>query len=570
MAASTPVFEHRCWSMSTFSNPELLEKTLDRALLEAPRHNINCIEIKDYSGSWIDLPGKFGRYPKLANAKTLTLQGRPWTADDRRQRAAVLKRLAAKVKAAGLEFQVWYHCFAHWPKEVTQLYPQLGDASSQELYDFLAQTFRDGLDYFSEIDGVTITSLQETPSILRFGGDVPLVDRLERLYRVFVDVCQERGKRLVFRDFIVKKSEFDLFDDVMQRLPNWVWVQTKDVVADWGGEEKPVNPFIFRYARYPKPLLVEFELSNNYAGEMEIPWCHPEYLWRRIRMMAEMGLKGGVGRLVNTDDVVDTTIFDTPNDIMVWAFSRFMVDPGRLLRHDTDEWDRSYDQFDMSLWRNWADEKFGRAAAPAIIQLLRRTPMLMDLTNNQCGSHFLCGRFNTPDTPENRRRFAEGLTGGYRSIPFVVRAIRKAGGDLARVEKAEAMRLVEEGLALIESLRPILSESGYRMLHGAYDRSKYLVGIYQAMVNAIVTAMEVDAGTATPEQLQRDCGRLHAAGAAAAAAYSPRLLEGTPIAAHVLADYILTMPGRIDELLRIAEQPFCIAEMESREQKPQK
>jgi hypothetical protein len=556
MASVKPAFEYRCWSMSTFHNLPLLEATLDRALAEAPRHNINVIEIKDYCGSWIDLPDKFEKYPKLAAADTLTIQNAALTRRQRFERAATLKRLAKKVKAAGLELQVWYHCFGHWAKEITQLYPQLADASSQELYDFLAQTVRDGLDYYDEIDGITITSLNETPSILYFSGETSLADRLERLYRVFVDVCAERKKRLIFRDFIVKKSEFDLFDQVMHRLPDWVWVETKDIVADWGGEEKPLNPLIPRYANYKKPLLVEFELSNNYAGEMEIPWCHPEYLWRRIRLMAEMGLKGGIGRLVNTDHVVDTTIFDTPNDIMVWAFSRFMVDPGRLLRRDSDEWDRSYDQFDMSLWRNWADEKFGSAAAPAVITLLRRTPMLMDLTINHCGSHLLVGRFNMPDTAENRKKFAPQLTHPYRSIPYALRAIRLAGGDLARTEKAEAMRLVLEGLAQIEQLRPSMKESGYRMLFGAYDRSKYIVGICQAMVDALVTAMEVDAGKAKPQQLEQCCARLHAAGDATAAAYGPRLLEGMPIAAHVFADYILQLPGRINEHLEIAERPF--------------
>jgi hypothetical protein len=231
-----------------------------------------------------------------------------------------------------------------------------------------------------------------------------------------------------------------------------------------------------------------------------------------------------------------------------------MVDPGRVLREPEDEWDRTYDRFDMSVWRDCANFRFGEKAAVEVIDILRGTPRLVEQTLTTCGSHFLCARFNVPDTRENREWFKRLLTHPYRSLLGVAWAIERCGRDLARAEKAQAMRFVQESLARIEKMKPILRPGGYENLHGAFDRSRYIVAIYQAMVEAVIAALEVDEGSSPRERLKKATDDLRAAADAATAVYSDRLLEGTPIAAHAVAEFIDEMPGKMKEYLATYER----------------
>lgn len=545
MTETEQFFHYRAWSISVWEDWDFFERNLNRALVEAPRHNINCIELQDYVMSFIDMPARFDNYPRLAGTDPLTYRcrGKGPTAMTRRDRAAATARLrdmACKVKEAGYELQVWYHCFRDLPMETFDLHPELRAPDGTALYEFMADCLRDAFAAIPEIDGLTVTSLCEVPRLLSDADGGTPVDRITRLFRSLSNTCEEHGKRLILRDFIVRKDEFDSFDRVVDELPDSVVLQTKNVVADWGGHEKPVNHYITRYARKSKRLVVEFELANNFTGETEIPWCDPEQIWRHIRHMAELGVWGGVGRLVNADTLTAGTIFDTPNEVNVWAFSRLLADPGRMLTAREDTWDRSYEQFDMSIWRDWADYRFGKSAAVHVIQLLRETPKLCNLAFNMCGAHCLWSNNSGADKEE----FKKSMLGPTRNVPAAIRAVERCGHDLARAEKTEAMRMIRDGLAVVERLRPVLSNAAFANLHGAYKRALYLVGIFQTATEAFLAALEVEAGTAGREELTRATDALRSAGAAASDEFYPGLLHGTAGNAAFMAEFFDEMPGR--------------------------
>jgi hypothetical protein len=551
MGPTEPFFPYRAWSISSWGNWELFEKNLDRALEEAPRHNISCIELQDYTRSFIDIPPRFDNWPKLKNADVLTYRFRghgatPLSPDARAEEAARLKRMAEKIRAAGLELQVWYHAFRDWPLETFDLYPELKDAGGEALWQFVGDTLREAFEYFPEITGLTVTSLCETPRLLEDESGASPFDRILRLYRTIHDACEEKGRRLILRDFIVRKEEFDFFERALEALPETIWIETKDVLADWSGHEKPINPFIHRYAQKKNPLVIEFELANNFTGETEVPWCDPEQIWRRIRFMAELGLQGGVGRLMNADFLTAGTLFDTPNEINAWAMSRLLCDPGRVLSDPDDAWDRTYDQFDMRLWKEWADLRYGPAVAVEVIQILQTTPRITDLMFNVCGAHD-----NWTGGPGDEEAVKNRMLHPTRNVPAAIRAVDACGTELALAEKDEMMRLIETACDRIGAMKKSLSAPAWENLHGAFDRARHLGRIYQAMIQAFVAALEVDAGAAPRQALADAAEGLRRAGDAAAEAYYPELFWRTPANARIIADFFEEMPGKVAEYRRM-------------------
>ena len=538
-----PFFTYRAWSIAARSSWKVFDETLARALKEAPRHGINCIEIQDYNGSWVDCVARFRRYPKLARLPAFRAQEAV-----RRDTAARYRRAARQIRRAGHELQVWYHCFRDWPREIFEVAPELRDADGQAVYDLLGDTLRDAFDFFPEITGITVTSLHETPSILRFGGRSTQAARMERLYRAIQRACAAKGRRFILRDFIGVQSQFDDYSRVVDHLPDSVVLQTKDVLADWASHEKPVNPYIIRYAAKSKPLVVEFDLANNFAGELEMPWCDPEQIWRRMRLLGELGIHGVVGRLVNSHSVSAGTIFDTPNEVNVWAFSRLATDPGRLMKAPADCWARDYDQFDGSIWSDWARHRFGARAAVPLIGILQQTPRLVNFTFNLCSGYFQLLRYHKPDQP--REEWKHIFAAGYGELASAIHAIRRCGADLARAEKAEAMRIVTDSLRRIERLRRVMPRDGYENVHGSFLRARCLVGIHQALAESLIVALDVEAGRQRRADLARATAALRRVAKKTIAEWGDDLLEGVPRGALAAAEFMDELPGRVSEILR--------------------
>jgi hypothetical protein len=536
-----PHFPYRAWSVAARHSWKVFDETLDRALREAPAHGVNVLEIQDYFSvpllGWVDAAAKYARVPELGRAESLRFDGQPLPRGGRRAIAERLRDAARKVRAAGLELQVWYHAMRDWPAEALELCPELRDADGDALYNFLGDSLEDAFAYFPEITGLTLTSLHETRSVLALPGKTPPAERVHRLYSAIAAACEKHGRRLILRDFVARKADLDAFAAAADRLPDTVWIQTKNVFGDWAPHEKPVNPAFFRYARGRKPWVVEFELANNYTGEMELPWCDPEQVWRHLRLLAELGARGAVGRLVNAEEVQAGTIFDTPNEVNVAAFSRALADPGRLLREPGDAFWHDYDAFDESVWSDWARARFGDAAAPEVARVLKQTPRLAKLTLNLGGAFFFWCQYKRNATPERHHRMLDHLVMAAR------RAVETCGPAWVLHEKQEATALVEAAFQTIEELGPSLPREAREKLEAAYLRARGIVTIYRELAAAFVHACAGDLG-----RLREATATLRAAADAAEMAWSPRFFMGTPRGARSAADYLEKLPSRWAEL----------------------
>jgi hypothetical protein len=359
-----------------------------------------------------------------------------------------------------------------------------------------------------------------------------------RLYSMFADTCKTHGRRLILRDFIARKDEFDDFIKVIDRLPSEVIIQTKDVLADWSAHEKPINPYMFRYLQHPKKLVVEFELANNYTGEIDLPWSDPEQIWRHIRTLGELGGHGAVGRLLNASDIIPQTIFDSPNEANVWAFSRTLLDPGRMLTQSSDAWWHDYDHMDLSIWTDWAKLRFGQEAASEVVHIVAQTPRMVALTLNVCGAFFmLLGHGH-----QGRSKVLDNW------LSAVLAAVDRCGAGHARSEKAEAARIVADALKRLKKLKPLMPAEGYANVFGAFDRAKHIVAMYQAATEVFLRALDVEAGRLDRASLLEAGAALRAKGRTARRAYGKDLFMGCPAGTSDLAEYFENLPGRTAEV----------------------
>ena len=476
------VFAYRGWSFSVNSyNWPLLEANISAALDRFQDYGINTFELHDYSighRGLVDAAVTYRFLPKLAGQKSLTYRGEVCSHGQKSQDYEKLRDLSRKIKNKGLKLNSWYHVLRDAPAELFSLYPEARDLDSGFFWAYLADLLREFFERVPEVDRLVLTSLHETPSVLHSAAPEKKDERLLKLYKTIYEVCSQAGKELVIRDFIVRYEDFLLFWDILAKLPNDVYVMTKDVLADWIHIGMPLNPFIQRYAG--RKLIVEFDLYGEYWGRLDMPACYPEYLHRQIRMIKAHGALGAVGRVVHDDRRSHTfeTVFDSPNDINCFAFGQFLSRPLPWLgagmftdpREVAGRWGWDLDAFDKNVCLEWGRRRYGPEAAIPVMRALSRTAQTVSLTTEIGG-----------------RGFQEhSYVPGVRFVSFLwepfIKQVQSLGMDFLRDEKVQAHRTIELCLEEIHSARKMLAAKDYDQLVTLFQGELLIIRAYQAVL----------------------------------------------------------------------------------------
>lgn len=454
---------YRAWSICCIAKTrELFERHFHRALREAAAHGINRLELLDYYIPWVNYGITYRAFPKLTTCDTLyTGDGHvpkraSWSKVkdlDYPQAAPYIKDTFRKVKDAGLALNVWYHTGRDVPPELFRLYPEYASVDSGFLYEFEKQCLAEFFELYPEVDGLVVTSIHETASILEQEGATQRRDRLAGLYQAIHDTCRKAGKDFILRDFIVKQSDFEDFQNVLDKLPDDVIVMTKEILADWCFTHQELNPLLVKYR--DRRLVIEFDLYGEYQGRSELPYPDPDYFYKALRQMLPYGIEGAVGRLVHEFDR-DTefpTIFDSCNAINVDAFSRTLNNVGPTLE-SLGEWAHTmYTDPGLKLWVPWITRRFGKESVVDVLPILRACSDLLTRTMNVCGFNLQWNsRLLSPAIQRggfNRRRFdpihPEGVLETWiRNEPLAM--------DLMRTEKDD---LVADTRAWLERTRRV-------------------------------------------------------------------------------------------------------------------
>lgn len=455
-------FPWRGWAFCCVGNKELFADYVNQAVFRSGDYGMNLLEFHDYTcpGGIVDAIITYRDFERL-NSNLSELQ--------RQENYAYLRELAQKVKNQGLELNCWYHVFRHSPDELVEVYPEAQDVDSNFVWDFVTACINEFFDLLPEVDRLTLTSLHETPSIMKYGGSMSREDRLLKLYLTIYNACKSHGKGLVIRDFIVKDEDFSAFLSIMDRLPGDIVIMTKEVLADWTHLRLPLNPYLMKYMG--RNLVVEMDVYGEYWGRLDVPCCIPEYIHRVIRGILPFKPLGITARVIHDDATSQhfRTIFDSPNDINLYVLSRFLRDPGYRVAPGRP-WHGDYAQMDTSIWIEWARAKYGEEAAAQVVRALRRTEEIIRLTLDAAGVY---------DQVHSRlpKVLSQEHFGDQSGLE---KRLDKAGIEMLRNEKDEALHLAERSFADIEGAAGALKPDDYRQLKALFEGVIFVVRAFRA------------------------------------------------------------------------------------------
>ena len=347
-----------------------LEEAVDRVIDRAPFYGINRLQLPGRPGEGMDIdwliPYRF--LPRIGRTDTPAL----------RERRDMLRRIAARAHAHGLELLVWDHELV-FPPEIVASYPECGGTEFPVCFskpfwdDFIAGKLEEFFRLVPEVDGVNLT-FEETLrgyNILRDVGcrcracrTTSVADKLSRVFDVFQRVCTRLGRLFEARTYALERERQADMIAAAGRLTDAV-VMTKYTPADFRGVDYPHNPLIGMFPAVPQ--IVEFTLTPECNGFGYLPALLGDFYRDRIAYARRRGAAGCVGRvdyhLQNSHEAFFTAgppvlTFDTENEFNVHLFSRLLWDPGA----DTD-----------TLWREWAAARYGEGAPDLLAAPLRST-----------------------------------------------------------------------------------------------------------------------------------------------------------------------------------------------------
>jgi hypothetical protein len=479
----TNVFPYRGWSIAVDAEQlDVEELYFNTALKKAQEYKINTIELHDFvmKGGIVEALIKYDSFPRLGD--TLTYNSVQLSRAEKEKYAHRFKRMLVKARQQNLSINIWYHVLRDIPEEVLSMYPEITNIESGFIWKYLDNTFTEFFQTYPEVTRITLTSLHETPSILNNVGGLSREEVLLKLYMTIYSVCKKFGKELVLRDFIISQKDFDSFWKILDRLPDEIYIMTKSVLADWSHVDLANNPVMHRYQN--KRLIVEFDLYGEWSGRGDFPVCYPDDIIRHLRAAKALNATGAIGRLIHDDRPASKlpfkTIFESPLDINVYTFSKYISEPIPWLGETFEKWDEDIEAIDKSYWMQWAKRKYNEKNAVPIVRILERTSEINKLTFNIAGRSF---RYYIWYPTLNKKHPSNSeIIVDTRNV-FQMQ-LAKVGIEYLRDEKKRALKLVKESIAELKTLQHSMSQSDYKLLVDLFQGVMLIVQAYENALEA--------------------------------------------------------------------------------------
>jgi len=474
MSQETP-FSHRGWGIRVWNDPDGFEQAVERAVTEAPTYGITTLDLHDGAIppgiGWVDLFSRYRQVQALRGREVLTYHGREVSEEKRAEHQERFRKLCRMIKAHGLDIHVWYHVLRDLPEEWLATEPTLSRLEGRRLWQVLGSMLEDFFTAVPEVDTLTVTANQALVTSVRDPSSVTPGERLRAIYQCIYEACRRHRRQLIIREIGYTSSEHETFLYAVGPLPPDITIMAKDVEGDWCHLHAPLNPILQRLTG--KHIILETDLYGEHWGQLEVPLCRLREIHHGVRSWLNANIIGAIGRIMVREQSHGpmTHIFDTPNAANVAAFSRLLADPGP--RHDeTEPWDVTLEEFDLTLWLDWIREHYGSSVSPFLVAALDRTPKICQFTFYLGGAYFQHHSF-LPDPSVFERQM----------WPAFVRQVNKIGISVLCWEKEEALRLVRQSLRDIELAAPSLETAGYERLLGCFERARDVILAYRALID---------------------------------------------------------------------------------------
>ena len=330
------------------------------------------------------------------------------------------------------------------------------DLLGKPYLDYVRWKVQEAFRQVPELDGVVLTLTEADFSVIHNSRPdrYPPAKVVETVTRIFLEEHRRLGKRFIFRSFGSIESDYrDLIAGANACAPDYDFeIETKITPFDFS-PFLPANPYLRKTSRCT--IGAECDCLGEYLGAGYLPAAQVGAIARYV----------GYGRAADVDrytiriDRVGNSIFDSAQEVNLYAYMRFIRDPKATAEGVVGEWA-------AKRWPKCADEM--KDLANKSFELVEAAQFI---------DHNVCFHQNPP-TPSFKFIKFSGILGAFRdgmdlhmTAPmWGMMSGQKAPGRAAiRAEKARAERLAAEGLARIESLKDRLDPREYARQHRAWS-----------------------------------------------------------------------------------------------------
>ncbi len=262
---------------------------------------------------------------------------------DGTDRGEKLRLLAREAHANGLRAWIWVRELQNVPDRF--LDGKVVQLDRPGLWDWMASRYEEVFSRYPEFDGLMLTFHETQYKIFdpkQVHSALAMPDRFAKMINTIDAVCSRHKKDFIVRSFLYEPEEMQWFREGYAKTGPGVMVQTKCEPHDWD----PFYPNDSMIGAFPgRKQIVEFDGSAEFFGKNRVPYTQPEYFERRWRYdLAQPGVAGYNLRL----DHGGYDALSTPNEINIYAMTRFTADPKA-----TGE----------DIWKEWTRKRYGAAAA---------------------------------------------------------------------------------------------------------------------------------------------------------------------------------------------------------------
>ena len=364
----------------------------------------------------------------------------------------------------------------------------LGDAYKSYLRFKLSETFK----YCPALDGVVLTLTEADYSVIHNSNPTryPPQKVVEDLVSLFAEEHERRGKRFILRSFGSNAQDYrDIIGGAVAAARRHGFeIETKVTEADfvpW----LPKNPFLKKNP--PLTLGAECDALGEYLGAGYLPAAQVG----RIREYVASAREEDVDRYAIRIDRVGNSIFDSAHEVNLYAYMRFIRDPGAT----EDE-----------VIAEYAKRRFGAAAEEMAPVVKGELEMVRDI-------HYIASNLtfhSFPLRPNMKWLKSGGIYSVYREgadlagtkdIWSILHWMRTPSHAQILAEKAEGLRLAERGLATIERMKGRLPDDEYDRQRRAFETAVKAAKSLQAYTKCVVAYFEdMAAGRDEPTTLRRE------------------------------------------------------------------
>lgn len=364
-----------------------------------------------------------------------------------------MNEIVAIAHKAGKPVYYW-HREGYMPKEMKKDLPGLLDEDGE--YNLLGRAYLDyvrwkvssAFDAVPGLDGIVLTLTEADFSIIHNSNPkrYPPAKVVDTVTRIFLEEHEKRGKKMIFRSFgSVARDYEDLLEGAaLAAADHRFEVETKVTAYDFD-PFLPENPFL---RKIPGCTLgSECDCLGEYLGAGYLPAEQTHV----IRRYVNESYAKDVDRFTIRIDRVGNTIFDSAQEVNLYAYMRFIRDPDATPEAVMDEWA-------SRRWPKCREEmkklsEMGFKVATGT-QFIKRN---VSFHQNPTAPNFkyikACGIMSI---------FRDGFDlHNTRDMWGMLSSEKTPGRAAIRAEKAEAVRLADEGLELLESVKDKLDSAEY-------------------------------------------------------------------------------------------------------------